>query len=176
MEVQILTREPTGLKGWLLALPAFVLVMLPRGAPALLAGAGVYCCVKLRPRWPELRQLSLWLMAAAAYPALSSIWAVDPRRALSTVAGVVAHCCRIGTRLSAGRRVEGGVPACLSLRIPLATLVSLLDILFDLPLRAALAGVGIDWVGQPSTVRGHVVLSAGKLDRLPSPRFFSFRS
>lgn len=130
--------------------PAFI--FLPRAAPGLLALAGVYSCFRLPPSKSELRRLLFCVFVIAAYPALSTLWALSTRRALTVVlsATVIAAVSILVFR-RAGRLKDIFRPA-VTFGVPMIAFVCLFDVLLDIPIRTALAEMGLSWVGQPATV------------------------
>lgn len=150
------------LKQCLAVLGSVFLVLLPRASPGVLALAGAYCCARLPPSRDELRRLLFWASVVAAYPALSALWSSDPRRTLSIVASATAIVVvSVLVYRRAGRLKDALWPA-MSYGIPAVVIVSLFDVLLDLPVRTALAELGVDWVGQPRMIgkTGHVEQAA----------------
>jgi O-antigen ligase len=141
------------LRTWgLRALGGPIFIFLPRVAPGLLALAGAYSCFRLPPSRAELSRLLLWTAFVAAYPILSTVWALDTRRAL-TVVGTAALIALVSALVfrRAGRLRDVFWPA-VAYGVPLMVFISLLDIVSGLPIRTFFAEMGVAWVGQPATV------------------------
>ncbi|MGE3228465.1 MAG: O-antigen ligase family protein [Hyphomicrobium sp.] len=145
-----------------LALGSILLVLLPLAAPTVLALAGAYCCIRLPPARDELQRLLSWTALVVAYPALSALWALDPRRALIAAAGTaIIVLVSVLTYGRSGRLRDAFLPA-FAYGFPVVVFVSLADVLLGIPLRTALAELGVEWVGQPRMIgkTGKVELAA----------------
>jgi len=140
---------------WLLG-PAFI--FLPRIASGLLASACAYCCFRIPPRRDELQRLMLWTALVAAYPLLSALWALEPRRSVTNVGVCIAIAvASVLVFRRTGSLKETFWPA-VAYGVPAIVFVSLIDVLLDVPIRTLFAELGVAWVGQPATVgkTGHI--------------------
>ena len=141
------------LRKWCLrAIGGPVFIFLPRAAPGLLALAGAYSCFRLPPSGSELRRILFWTSLVAAYPLLSALWALSARRALTVVLGTaLIAVVAVLVYERAGRLRDVFRPA-VTYGVPVIVFVCLIDLLLGIPIRTALAELGVSWVGQPAMI------------------------